>query len=134
MANLAGSDDGAAHRGPHSTTVVSAGNLFRHFRSPTSHTDTGAPKEEIQTLVRDGSTIVEKIISIGGVISGDWYDQDTVEFVVLLSGSASLLFEGDPEPTPLNPGDYLCIPKHKRHKVTSTSKDVPAVWLAFHWK
>jgi hypothetical protein len=37
---------------------------------------------------------------------GQWYDQDRAEWVLLLAGSAGLVFEGETEPLPLEPGSY----------------------------
>ncbi len=49
---------------------------------------------------------------------------------MLVEGKACLLFEADGRRVELNPGDYLNIPKHMRHRVEWTSPDVPTIWLA----
>ena len=53
--------------------------------------------------------------------------------MVLLSGSAGLLFAGETEIRVLRPGDYLLIPAHCRHRVEWTDPVRPTVWLALHF-
>ncbi len=101
------------------------GNLFSNVQ----HTE---GPEEFFTLLKDGNVEVQKIVSHG--TSSEWFDQDTAEFVALLQGEARLLFEGKSEELVMGPGDFVGIPKHKRHRVTYTAPDRPTVWLAFHWK
>ena len=84
--------------------------------------------EELATL---GNARVERIVSTGQVSPpGFWYDQERDEFVVLLKGSAGLLFEGKDEITVLGPGDYLNIPAHVRHRVEWTDQTKNTIWLA----
>jgi cupin 2 domain-containing protein len=52
--------------------------------------------------------------------------------VIVLKGSAELLFEHEGAPRLLRPGDYLHIPAHRRHRVTATDPHNPTVWLAVH--
>ena len=76
---------------------------------------------------------VERIVSTGQATPpGEWYDQDGDEWVVLLSGAAGLLFEGEAAARPLEPGDWVLIPAHARHRVEWTAADEPTVWLAVH--
>ena len=58
-----------------------------------------------------------------------WFDQDENEWVIVLTGSASLLFEGENE-IELSAGDYLMIPAHQRHRVLKTDPEQPTIWLA----
>ena len=111
---------------PPNTTALATGNLFSNI----SGSDGDA--EQFIPLMRDSNVQIEKIVSHGG--ETQWFDQDTVEFVVLLQGSATMQFEGEKLQRELTPGDYYVIPKHKRHRVTSTARGKPTVWLAFHWK
>jgi len=60
----------------------------------------------------------------------EWHDQEEDEWVMLLAGGARLLFEGSDEPLLLEPGDYLEIPAHARHRVEWTDPDRESVWLA----
>lgn len=106
--------------------AISAGNLYKNADGRD-----GDP-EKFSALVRDGDVVVERIVSYGGAT--EWYDQDTVEFVTLLQGSACLKFEGEEGERELKRGDYLTIPKHTRHRVTRTQQGAPTIWLAFHWK
>ena len=91
------------------------------------------PAELIEPLAAAGAVRVERIVSRGHASPpGSWYDQDRDEFVLLVSGAARLLFEGDPGPVELRPGDHLTIPARRRHRVEWTTPDGPTVWLAVH--
>nr|MBP7526575.1 cupin domain-containing protein [Syntrophorhabdaceae bacterium] len=103
------------------------GNLF-------SGIPADIPEEIFETIAESGQVRIERIISRGQTTPRDfWYDQDLNELVVLLEGSAGILFEREPEPIDLLPGDYLIIPAHRRHRVTRTDGDGPTVWLAVHY-
>ncbi|MCL1999050.1 MAG: cupin domain-containing protein [Turicibacter sp.] len=68
---------------------------------------------------------IERIVSTGQV--SDWYDQTETEFVLLLSGRATIEFE-DRE-VALSRGDMIVIQPHERHRVSYTSTEPPCVWL-----
>jgi cupin 2 domain-containing protein len=90
--------------------------------------------EFIQVLLATGAFRLERIVSAGQVTPpGEWYDQDTHEWVALLSGAAGLRFEDEAELRVLAPGDYLLIPAHRRHRVEWTDPETPTVWLALHY-
>ena len=92
------------------------------------------PEELFDTLVISDSIRIERIISQGHATADDeWFDQSWDEWVILLSGGASLLFEGDEIPKSMKPGDYILIPANCRHKVTWTDPGVKTVWLAVHF-
>jgi cupin 2 domain-containing protein len=75
---------------------------------------------------------IERIVSMGQTTPEDApYDQPHDEWVLLLAGAARLRIEGQDE-RPLAPGDTILIPAHTRHRVTWTSTEPPAVWLAVH--
>ena len=87
------------------------------------------PGELIEVLARSDKTRVERIVSTGQQSAPDfWYDQDENEWVIVLKGKARLQFEE--EEVSLDPGDYVFIPAHRRHRVSWTSPDEPTVWLA----
>lgn len=111
---------------PPNANQLSDGNLFANV------TGSDGDAEQFIPLVRDGNVQIEKIVSHGG--DTEWFDQGTIEFVTLLRGCAMMQFEGENEQRELKAGDYIVIPKHKRHRVTSTARGEPTVWLAFHWK
>jgi cupin 2 domain-containing protein len=52
---------------------------------------------------------------------------------VLLRGSAVLRFEDEPQPLALDPGDWIEIAAHRRHRVEETSGSEATLWLAVHW-
>ena len=91
-------------------------------------------EEIIQVLLATGNFRLERIVSSGQATPpGEWYDQDTHEWVALLTGAAGLRFEDEAEPRVLRPGDYLLIPAHRRHRVEWTDPETPTVWLALHY-
>lgn len=90
-------------------------------------------EEEVAVLADFGGARIERIVSTGQASPpGFWYDQGWAEWVVLLTGSAALLIEGEDAPRVLSPGDYVEIPPHVRHRVEWTDADRPTVWLAVH--
>jgi len=92
------------------------------------------PEELFQTLLSTPSLRIERIVSRGQASPpGFWYDQDTHEWVLLLSGAAQLRLE-DEEPLDLRPGSFVDIPAHKRHRVEWTDPTSPTIWLAIHYE
>ena len=87
--------------------------------------------EVSETLAAGQGARVERIVSQGQANPpGFWYDQDRDEFVAVLSGSAGVLFEGEAEARRLQPGDWIMLPAHCRHRVEWTDPARPTVWLA----
>lgn len=92
------------------------------------------PDEIIEILVESVNVRIERIISKGQVTpEGEWYDQERDEWVLLLSGGAGVLIEGENSPRVMNQGDYLMIPAHCRHRVAWTDAKEKTVWLAVHF-
>lgn len=92
------------------------------------------PEELLQTLLRAPGIRIERIISLGHASpEGFWYDQETPEWVLLLTGGARLRFEGE-EPIELASGSFVNIPAHARHRVEWTDPNQPTVWLAVHYE
>lgn len=103
-------------------------NLFKNLPDVCS-------AEIFQTILENGSLRIERIISEGQATpAGQWYDQIWDELVVLLQGSAGILFEGDASPFVLMPGDYFYIPAHKKHRVEWTNNNEKTIWLSVHMK
>ncbi|MBI2486220.1 MAG: cupin domain-containing protein [Deltaproteobacteria bacterium] len=101
-------------------------NLFSNLSDSTM--------EVFEPLLETKHFKLERIISSGQATPpGEWYDQDTDEWVILLSGSAGLLFEGAEEVYVMNPGDYVHIPAHRRHRVEWTDIKQKTVWLTLHY-
>ncbi|MBM3527960.1 MAG: cupin domain-containing protein [Alphaproteobacteria bacterium] len=93
------------------------------------------PEELFTTLVDVPNVRVERIVSRGHASPpGFWYDQPQAEWVLVLSGSAAVLFEGEASPHVLRRGDHLHIPAHAKHRVEWTDATEPTVWLAVHYK
>jgi cupin 2 domain-containing protein len=91
-------------------------------------------EERIEVLVQSAAARIERIISCGQVTQPEeWYDQDEEEWVALLHGEAEITF-GDGTILQLKKGDHLLIPAGCRHRVTYTSQNPPAVWLAVFFR
>ncbi len=109
-------------------TDPTSGNLFSPLPPP-------SPEESFEELLRGDGFHLERIISNGQATpEGQWFDQDADEWVVLLSGSAAIRFEGDEHVRTLASGDWLRIPAHRRHRVDRTDIERPTVWLALHYR
>ncbi len=107
---------------------IETGNLFADLPER-------APDELFTEFLHGAAFELQRIVSTGQCTpAGEWYDQDTAEWVVLLSGTATLRFETDDTSLEMRPGDYAQIPAHCRHRVESTHVDQPTVWLALHYR
>lgn len=92
------------------------------------------PEELVSILIEYEQVRIERIVSTGhSSPDGFWYDQDEHEWVIVLNGEATLLFQND-ESVTMKPGDHVLIPAHKRHRVESTSTTEPTVWLAVFFR
>jgi cupin 2 domain-containing protein len=92
------------------------------------------PRELISTLLEGENIRIERIVSHGHASpAGFWFDQDRHEWVVLLAGAAKLIFAGQEQPLELQPGDFVNIPAHRRHRVEWTTAEQPTIWLAVHY-
>jgi cupin 2 domain-containing protein len=104
-----------------------AGNLFENLPDD-------CPQEIFESLARSGAVRIERIISAGHASPpGFWYDQDEHEFVLVLQGHAVIGLP-DGSRIELNPGSWLHLPAHQKHRVLATAHDQPTVWLAVFWK
>jgi cupin 2 domain-containing protein len=88
------------------------------------------PQEIMEVLLKTPGFYLERIVSGGQATPpGQWYDQETHEWVVLLSGAAALLFAGEDRVRIMRPGDYVLIPAHCRHRVEWTDPEQkPSGW------
>jgi len=101
--------------------TIETGNLLAPLAQP-------ATAEQLTTLLATANFRVERIVSHGHATPKDtWFDQDQAEWVLLVQGSAELLFEHEGAARALMPGDYVHIPDHVRHRVTATDSAVPTV-------
>lgn len=98
-------------------------NLFNNIPSDLTN-------EVFTDLVSTHAVRIERIVSSGqsSPVSG-WYDQDENEWILVLEGSGTILFDDGIEKT-LYKGDYLTIPAHQKHKVSKTDPDNLTIWLA----
>lgn len=94
--------------------------------------DVAPGMERIIPLVSEKAAHIEGIISRGAASpAGFWYDQNTVEFVLLVAGAAQLGFP-DGSIQDLRPGDWALLPAHCRHRVNWTDPASETLWLAVH--
>ncbi|SER18413.1 cupin 2 domain-containing protein [Nitrosomonas sp. Nm51] len=89
--------------------------------------------ELFEVLISSDSVIIEKIVSRGHQSpESGWYDQNKNEWVLVLRGSARLMFDDHTEVS-LETGDFIHIPSHKKHRVSWTDSDRETIWLAVHF-
>ncbi|MCG2711577.1 MAG: cupin domain-containing protein [Candidatus Omnitrophica bacterium] len=104
------------------------GNLFEGISGQ-------VPEEVFETLLETGNFHIERIVSKGqSTLQGTWLCQKQDEWVVLLSGAATLSFAQDASKLDMKPGDYVQIPANCKHRVEWTDPNVKTVWLAIHYK
>jgi len=102
------------------------GNIFSSLPDKLEH-------ELFEELLCHKNIRIERIVSQGHTSpKNDWYDQQENEWVIILEGSGSILFESGEEVN-LKKGDYLDIPAHTRHKVIRTDPNNITIWLAIHY-
>ncbi|MGZ8189689.1 MAG: cupin domain-containing protein [Methylococcaceae bacterium] len=91
------------------------------------------PEELFDCIIKRDTVHIERIVSKGHITpAGQWYDQAWDEWVMLLAGQATLIYEQEQSTFHLTAGDYLLIPAHTRHRVEWTPPDVNTIWLAIH--
>jgi cupin 2 domain-containing protein len=89
--------------------------------------------EAFSELLRDQNIRIERIVSKGHTSpTSGWYDQEENEWVLVLEGAGTILFENGKQVT-LNKGDYLHISAHDKHKVAWTDPDRLTIWIAVHY-
>ncbi len=107
---------------------LQANNLFSEIPSTLQG-------EFFQTLAESGSVRIERIVSDGHASPpGEWYDQNRDEWVMLVSGEATLRFESNADLVTMLPGDHVMIPAGCRHRVERTDMTQKTVWLAVYFK
>ncbi len=90
--------------------------------------------EVFEEIIKTEHFRIERIISHNHATNQDyWYDQDQDEWVMLLKGSAGLLFEDNETVVVMSPGDYVKIAAHQKHRVEWTDPEAETVWLAIHY-
>lgn len=102
-------------------------SLFRNIPANPEH-------EIFETLLEEKGVTIERIISRAhSSPEGFWYDQERNEFVLLVQGRAGIRFKDPESIVILDPGDYLHIPAHAKHRVDWTDPDTETLWLAVHY-
>ena len=92
-----------------------------------------SPEEIFETIIKTNQLKIERIISSGQATDNEkWYDQEVDEWVILLKGSAGLLFENNKKVI-MKQGDYINIPAHQKHRVEWTDPNEETIWLAVHY-
>jgi cupin 2 domain-containing protein len=90
-------------------------------------------EEAFDELLRGRNLRIERIVSQGHTSpETGWYDQGDNEWVLVLAGAGTILFD-DGREVSLRKGDYLHIPAHAKHKVSWTTPNEQTLWLAVHY-
>ncbi len=90
-------------------------------------------KEIFEKILSTKKITIERIISYGQKTPEDlWLYDKRNEWVLLLQGKATLLFENK-KIVKMKQGDYILIDSRTKHKVTYTSKKPPCIWLAIYF-
>ncbi len=85
-------------------TIESSGNLYSDMPPE--------GRENFRFLLTERNVRVERIVSNGQASPpGFWYDQEYGEWVILLTGEAGLLIEGEATPRVLKAGDWVHLPR-----------------------
>jgi cupin 2 domain-containing protein len=91
-------------------------------------------EELFDDIIANDKFRLERIVSYGQKSPENfWYEQETAEWVILLEGKATILFEENNQEIPLLPFDYILIPSQKKHRVIETDPNNKTVWLAIHY-
>ncbi len=99
-------------------------NIFRNIPEKISD-------EIFEKILENNNVRIERIISKGHSTPKDfWYDQEENEWVILLKGSAEILFKNNSVIIHLKVGDYLNINSHVKHRVEYTDPNIETIWLA----
>ncbi len=107
--------------------MKTAGNLF-------SDVPSGLREEFFEDIIRHRTFRLQRIVSRRHVTpEGQWYDQETDEWVAVIKGEAVVRFEAGDAAVTLRPGDHILIPAHQRHRVEWTSDREDTVWLALYF-
>jgi cupin 2 domain-containing protein len=92
------------------------------------------PQELFDVLCSSDNIRIERIVSRGQASpEGFWYDQENNEFVLVVKGRAGLIFENEEGVLILNPGDYINIGAHVKHRVEWTDAAGETIWLTVHY-
>ncbi|MBC8159463.1 MAG: cupin domain-containing protein [Alphaproteobacteria bacterium] len=92
------------------------------------------PDEQFTALIQSEDVTIERIVSTGQATpEGQWMVQDKHEWVMLVSGSATLSFDDESNVKEMTAGDYVTIPGGSRHRVERTIEGEPTIWLAVHY-
>ena len=93
-----------------------------------------AGSERIDPLASGEGWRLERIHScLASSPEGFWYDQPELEWVLVLRGSAQLLFADEDQVRDLCVGDSLLITPGRRHRLVATDPDPGTLWLALFW-
>ncbi|MCK5450572.1 MAG: cupin domain-containing protein [Candidatus Omnitrophica bacterium] len=90
--------------------------------------------EFFETLLDVDGVKIERIVSSGqGTPKGEWLFQEKNEWVILLEGSAELLFKDEDNLYKMIPGDYIYVKAGREHRVQRTDPEKKTVWVAVHF-
>jgi len=106
--------------------MITVKNIFENL-------SVNSNEELTEEIFTNANFRVERIISNNSASPENfWYDQDSDEFVMLISGSAGISFD-DGDAVELHPGDFITINRHRKHRVDWTDPEHKTTWLALHY-
>lgn len=101
----------------------SFGNIFKNLPALSG-------SEIVEVLHKSNGVTIERILSNSHTTpEEEWYNQDWDEWVIMEQGKGTLEYEDGSQVT-LEKGDYLLIPKGRKHRVVYTADET--IWLAIH--
>lgn len=93
------------------------------------------PEEWVDSILQKDHLRLERIVSKGHVTAlGQWYDQSWDEWVLLIQGEATLLFEKGMKRLSMRTGDHIMIPARTKHRVEWTHPEIETIWLAVYYR
>lgn len=124
---MSGTVPGSSLSRPEGLPFVEVNNIYDKI-------PTRLPAEFTEVLAGSPAVRIERIISWGQASPGGfWYDQEGHEWVLLLKGKAVLQFREPDETLVLEPGAWINIAAHRKHRVEWTDISGETVWLAVHY-
>ena len=91
-------------------------------------------EEVFESILAASHVRIERIVSRGHTSPEQgWYDQNENEWVMVLEGAGTVLFE-ESGSIHLEKGDHLTISAHARHRVSWTDPERVTVWLVVFYR
>ncbi len=84
----------------------------------------------LETLFESSDVKIEKVTANGQITpAGDFPDEPSAEFIVLLKGELVLEYQDETETVHLKPGDHAIAGPDQRTRAEFTSEEEETVWI-----